>query len=457
MSYALVIPSLDPCQRLIDLVDELIGYREKHIVIVNDGSAPEHRHIFDHLRHYPQVTILEHEVNLGKGAALKTAFAYCAQNLPHIVGVVTADSDGQHSPQDIRRIAAALMAHPQELILGVRQFSRDSTPWKSFAGNRSISAAFKLLYGVTIRDTQTGLRGIPRRDLSWMVHIRGERFEYEMNMLIQARRRRLPMRQVPIETIYIDENRASHFKAVRDSAKITMLLIRNFFSRSHEEPNPYGAFFYFTRGVLKLRLPRLQVQDREPTPPVVLVGHHQNLRGALGAMVWLNFPVRLWMYEVFCDLESCYHQYADYTFSQRMRMPPLLAKGAAFVASHYVSRLATAMRAIPVYRNSQKTLHISFKESIAALLNEEHLLLFPDIDYTSDDQEMSAMYTGFINLDKYYYDKTKRHLSFVPIQINEEAGYLRLGNPSSIRDGEPFALGKRRIAAELLEELNKRG
>jgi len=473
MQCAIVIPSLNPSQRLVDLVDDLTRSGEI-IIIVNDGSAEEHLPLFNLFKGYPNVTVLHHDINRGKGAALKTAFNYILTRRPEIGGIVTADSDGQHTPGDILHISEVLQKANRCLVLGVREFDPSTTPKKSLYGNRTVSRAFKSLFGVDISDTQTGLRGIPRRELSWMTAIRGERFEYEMNMLIQASRRRLTMLQIPIETIYIDANRASHFKAVRDTWRITVLMLRALINRGVEHKDhvnrrrtqldwrrtnlaiqPYGNLFLLTRGILRIKGPRLTVQGALPRRPVVFVGHHQNLKGALAVMVWLRIPVRLWMLEVFCEEDSCYHQYADYTFTARFGIFTPLAKVAAFIASRYVPRLGKAMRVIPVYRNPQQALDVTFAQTVDALCNNENIVIFPDIDYSNDGSGMESMYTGFIHLEKYYYQRRQRHLIFVPIRLDEETNTLQLGKPISAREGEPFGKAKRRIEAELLAQLNR--
>jgi len=140
-------------------------------------------------------------------------------------GVVTADADGQHTPEDIYRIARQLSLQEKTLILGVRNFRGNNVPKRSYLGNTVTSRIFWLLYGQYLQDTQTGLRGIPSGELGWIAEIRGERYDYEVNMLIQARFHELRLFLVPIKTLYFDNNAGSHYRTVKDSLRIFGSLI----------------------------------------------------------------------------------------------------------------------------------------------------------------------------------------------------------------------------------------
>ncbi len=222
---AVIIPAYNPESSLLGLLDALLQYDFAAVIIVDDGSAAASEPVFIAAATRPRVTVLRHAVNAGKGRALKTAFNHCLLALPALLGVVTADADGQHSPQDIVQVAAALQTTPQALVLGVRDFDRD-VPWRSRIGNLLTRLVFRLLYGLAVRDTQTGLRALPYSLLPRLLKVAGERYEYESNMLIAVVQQKLPLREVVIATIYLDGNRSSHFNAVRDSMKIYFVLLR---------------------------------------------------------------------------------------------------------------------------------------------------------------------------------------------------------------------------------------
>ena len=225
---SVVLPSLNPDEKLLTVIDGLLQYGFTDIILVNDGSAPENLHYFDTAATHPEVHLLHHEVNRGKGAALKTAFTWFLANRPDGIGVVTVDGDNQHHGEDTR--ACAL--HMQEtghLTLGVRDFSQDDVPLRSRTGNRITSAVFKIFVGMTISDTQTGLRAIPRADLEILNTVWGDRFEYETNMLLALKEHGIAFDEVKIRTVYIEENKSSHFHPVRDSWRIYKLILAHFF------------------------------------------------------------------------------------------------------------------------------------------------------------------------------------------------------------------------------------
>ena len=168
--------------------------------------------------------LLTHPENRGKGSALKTAFTYVSGNMPEAVGVVTADSDGQHSRDAIRSVAEALRRQPDHLILGGRNFDGGNVPWKSRVGNKLTALVLRYVSDLRVKDTQTGLRGIPASFLPELVDVKGSRFEYEMRMLLAASGT-VPVTEIPVPTIYDSkEHHQTHFKPVRDSLLIYGIL-----------------------------------------------------------------------------------------------------------------------------------------------------------------------------------------------------------------------------------------
>lgn len=221
-----VIPALSPDPKVTDYVSALLGKGFRQVVVVDDGSGDSFAGTFYALEQTAGCTVLHHEKNRGKGRALKTAFAHIL-NCPLWEGsaVVTADADGQHSVEDVCAVAAAAAAEEKRLVMGVRDLSLPNVPTRSKIGNRVTSWAFHLLYGVRLEDTQTGLRGIPWGLLRWCAGIEGDRFEYEMNMLIKAAREHVELRQVSIEVIYYDNNAGSHLHTVRDAWRVFCILM----------------------------------------------------------------------------------------------------------------------------------------------------------------------------------------------------------------------------------------
>lgn len=226
MRVTIIIPSYQPDEKLVRTVQGLTDAGFNDIVLVDDGSEPRYRAVFDDARKLPGVTVLAHESNRGKGRSLKTAFEYVIENRPHTDGVVTVDGDGQHRVSDIVGVVQALHETPGSVILGARDFKQSSVPMRSRFGNNVTRAVFRFVCGLRVSDTQTGLRAIPAALLPRMLDIDGERYEYETNQLLVLGKEGIPVREVTIETIYIEGNASSHFHPIKDSWAIYKVIFK---------------------------------------------------------------------------------------------------------------------------------------------------------------------------------------------------------------------------------------
>ncbi len=225
-----IIPAYEPDDKLIGLVKSLVEASLNPIIVVNDGSDTEaFGRIFNEVKGLGAI-VLDHSVNMGKGRALKTAFNYCLNEYPGLVGVITADSDGQHSPEDIKKCKDALLAEPDALVLGARNFDESGVPARSVFGNKTTSRVMRFLAGMNISDTQTGLRGISAGFMKALLTVKGERFEFETNMLLETKEQGIRIVEVPIRTIYLEGNKSSHFHAIKDSARIYSVFLKFIFS-----------------------------------------------------------------------------------------------------------------------------------------------------------------------------------------------------------------------------------
>ena len=225
LKVTVIIPAYKPDSKLLGTINGLIDVGFSDIIVVDDGSGSEFTAIFDEIMLIPECTLLRHSANRGKGAALKTAFSYFTAERSNMAGVVTADADGQHMARDIFSVAKAMFDSGQ-VVLGVRDFSDPSTPARSRLGNRITSAVFRIFFGMKIKDTQTGLRAIPAKYIGRISEAAGERYEFETNMLFLMNQRHIPFIEVNITTVYIEENRSSHFRVFRDSIRIYALILK---------------------------------------------------------------------------------------------------------------------------------------------------------------------------------------------------------------------------------------
>ncbi|WP_270166813.1 bifunctional glycosyltransferase family 2/GtrA family protein [Paenibacillus sp. SYP-B4298] len=218
----ILIPSYEPDKRLVDLVKRLKETTRARIIVVDDGSGERYQAIFNEVREAGCI-VLTHRSNEGKGSALKTGIRYAQEHGSK--GIVCADSDGQHLPEDITRIMLAVHRHPMAMVLGSRQFT-GHVPLRSRFGNSTTRFVYKAVTGTSVQDTQTGLRGYPPELLPWLLQVPGERFEYEMNMLLEAPQAGYPIVEVPIETVYLEGNKSSHFRPLADSARIYLPFLK---------------------------------------------------------------------------------------------------------------------------------------------------------------------------------------------------------------------------------------
>jgi putative flippase GtrA len=228
----ILIPAYRPTSALLDTVAGIYaqdgGGLIGSTVVIDDGSGPEFARLFAQLERMPEVTVVRHAVNLGKGAALKTGFNHALVHWPEAAGVVTADADGQHAVADILSVAGRLAANPDHLVLGVRAFVGD-VPLRSRIGNQITRWVFRAFTGMRVLDTQTGLRGWPRAYCMASLPIPINGYDFELECLLRAKHRSgqaVPIAQVPIRTIYQDSNAASHFNPIRDSTRIYFVFLR---------------------------------------------------------------------------------------------------------------------------------------------------------------------------------------------------------------------------------------
>lgn len=220
----ILVPAYEPDEQLLALIHGLhTADPELVIVVVDDGSGPAFDHIFYAAAGLGCI-LLTLPDNRGKGQALKTGFAEIGRRLPGRA-VICADSDGQHSVLDILRVAAAVGIPSDTMVLGERRLVGD-VPARSRFGNAATRWLFRLATGRQLHDTQTGLRGYPPSMLGWLGSVDGDRYEYELNLLLQAARDGRPIDSIEIATIYLSDNHSSHFRPVADSLRIYAPLLR---------------------------------------------------------------------------------------------------------------------------------------------------------------------------------------------------------------------------------------
>lgn len=213
-----LIPAYEPDEKFINTTVQAseAGF---DVIVVNDGSSQDKDPLFSRAAAFS--TVLTHSTNQGKGAALKTGLSYIKTRYGTDCTIVTLDADGQHAVSDAVRVAAEAEKHPDRLILGSRKFDTGKkVPLRSRLGNAITRMVFRMGTGLSVYDTQTGLRAFSGTLAETFLTIPGDRYEYEMNMLLCCSRRKIRVEEIPIKTIYLDDNRSSHFNVLRDSFRI---------------------------------------------------------------------------------------------------------------------------------------------------------------------------------------------------------------------------------------------
>ena len=240
----IVIPAYNPDYHLIKTLKSLKSKLNNNILVVNDGSDISKNDIFEEAKEY--ATVICHDVNKGKGRAMKTALQYIKDNNIDEDGVVFVDADGQHKAKDVKRMIDSFYENKDSLILGVRVFNSIHVPFKSKMGNKITIFIFRLFTHKYISDTQTGLRAISTKYIPFLLKVEGNRYEYEMNMLIDTVNKKINIVEVPIETVYEDKkNSTSHFKVFRDSYLIYKKFLKFALSSFSSSVVDYIAFLIF--------------------------------------------------------------------------------------------------------------------------------------------------------------------------------------------------------------------
>lgn len=225
----IIIPAFRPGQKLLDLLETLSSYASEfhHIILVNDGSEPSYDPIFAKAACYPMVKIITHGTNLGKGQALKSGFNHVlCHKITSLCGVITCDADGQHLAEDIISLCHKLSQQPDILWIGARNFDLPHIPFRSKFGNIFTRTLFKWFVGLKLTDTQSGLRGIPLNFLAVLLKTQTIGYDFELDMLMLVKKNRVQLKEHPIQTIYEEKNKCSHFNPIIDSLKIYFVFFR---------------------------------------------------------------------------------------------------------------------------------------------------------------------------------------------------------------------------------------
>ena len=216
----------------------------------------------------------------------------------------------------------------------------------------------------------------------------------------------------------------------------------------------YGTAFKIARFFVRPFFPKYKSFDTEKAiAPAVYISHHQNLYGPMMSMLWFPKAIHIWWLYVFQDKDTCYDHFMKFTFTERFGWSRWRARLVSFPLSRIVAMLFKSCQAIPVYRKS-RNINKTFELSVDALIKGEPVLIFPDVNYQSDADQMGEMYKGFLHLERYYHEKTGKHIPFVPLHIDKETQSLSIDEPVYFRDGVSFRDDVDRVYEELRGKIN---
>ena len=216
-----LIPAYEPENNFITLIEEL-SLTDLKIIVIDDGSGDNYKDIFDQISKHAKV--ISYKENKGKGYAIKTGLKYIKENYSSFI-VVTMDCDGQHTIEDAIKLIDISKENENTLILGKRIRS-NKTPIRSRIGNSITRFIYRTTTGLDVYDTQSGLRAFTDKIIDFLINIDGDRFEYEMNVLLECPKNKIKIQEIEITTIYIDNNSNSHFDTIKDSLLVYKEIIK---------------------------------------------------------------------------------------------------------------------------------------------------------------------------------------------------------------------------------------
>lgn len=321
-----LIPAYNPDEKMISMIDELTSVFNK-IVVVNDGCDESFNSIFDAVK--DKTTILVHEVNKGKGRALKTGLEYIRDNCSEYKGVVTADADGQHSTKDIIECCNTFLNENCGSVFGCRDFSSDSDiPPRSRFGNQLTSKLLKSLCDIELSDTQTGLRVLPISNIQELIDVKGDRYEYEMNSIFALKKMDKMWKEVPIEVIYIDDNASSHFNPIKDSIRIYKVFVKYIFLKLWL----FIKFLLSSLGSCAIDLVLFNIFSVILKPVIAVIYVTVATAGARICSGIFNYTVNRWIFSSKAKVSSSGPKYLILWFCQ-MCLSALLVTGTCYLLS----------------------------------------------------------------------------------------------------------------------------
>ncbi len=212
-----IVPTYNNAKTLKRVLVSILGHvSDSDVIVVNDGSTDE---TADILSEFPRIDTVHFSENAGKGVALRTGLRKATER--GYKYAITIDSDGQHFPSDIPGFIEALATEGDALLIGGRNMMQEGVPRKSSFGNRFSNFWFWFETGIRLTDTQSGFRLYPLEQIPKKYFTR--KFEFEIEIIVRAAWKGVPVKNIPIQVLYDPAERVSHFRPFRDFTRISIL------------------------------------------------------------------------------------------------------------------------------------------------------------------------------------------------------------------------------------------
>lgn len=215
-----VMPAFNEERSVASVTQSLLEQDVERVIIVDDGSTDATcRRVED-----TGADLVVHSENLGKGAALSTGFRRALES--GATRIISIDADDQHRPEDISRLEAMSLKHPDAIVIAARMHGRDEAPPLRRFGNAVADFWISWASGQRIQDSQSGYRLYPSQVLRSMTLPSGCRhgFVYESEILIDASQQGTEIRSVAIDTRYLESSRPSYYRPWRDTRGIVSMV-----------------------------------------------------------------------------------------------------------------------------------------------------------------------------------------------------------------------------------------
>ena len=217
LHVCVIIPTYNNHLTLAGVIADVSAYNN-HIIVVNDGSTDDTEAI---VKTFPYVQLISYPDNVGKGWALRQAFAYAMEK--GYKYAITIDSDGQHFAKDIPLFLDKLEQVQDAIIIGSRNMDQAAVPGKSSFGHKFSNFWFWVETGIHCPDTQSGFRLYPLSLLEGMKFYT-RKYEFEIEVIVRASWRGVYMVSVPVSVYYAPkETRVSHFRPITDFSRVGVL------------------------------------------------------------------------------------------------------------------------------------------------------------------------------------------------------------------------------------------